>query len=97
MKNRKLKIAEFIDSIEDGQDSSLMTIQGGSADVAIENSGDCKNKSDVCPGSHNKGACVNSKNKCSGTQNDAGCTNLIPDPDSLQMCGGGVDFMVVCY
>lgn len=96
MKNRKLKIAEFIDYIQDGQDSSLMTIQGGTA-KALTNDGACKNNSEVCAGSINMGACQNKKNKCGDSDNRSGCSNIITDPDSLIGCSVGVDFLVVCF
>lgn len=92
MKERKLRIAEFIDSLDKGINSELVITQIGGSVKPGENTGNCRNRSMACVGTTNTGQCKNSKDMCTGSINGNACTNII-DPgidifNPFDICGG---------
>mgnify|MGYP006886387333 CR=1 FL=1 len=100
MKNRKLKIAEFIDSIEDGQDSTLLSLATGGSMDASTNSKTCLNSTLTCKGATNSVGCKNALTMCDDSTNSESCENFNPcynpcyNPE--QICGGSTNVKVDC-
>lgn len=81
MKERKLKIAEFVESIEGSElKSVLLTSTGAEASAPSYNTGGCSNGDSGCSGSTNTGNCQNVTGMCGGSHNGASCNNNVKDP-----------------
>ena len=77
MKERKLRIAEFIETLE--TDQMLLTstplVGAGEKLPPNDNTGNCINGDSGCPGSTNSGSCKNYQYQCLGSENGNGCNN----------------------
>ena len=81
MKERKLRIAEFIETLETDQMllTSTTLVGAGEELPPNDNSGNCINGDTGCPGSTNTGTCQNYIDQCKGSHNRRACNNAF-DP-----------------
>lgn len=82
IEERKNRIAEFIESLDEGDISSSTVLLGGAKkkekeeEVGCYNGLDCKNANyDGCDKSTNKGRCLNEAGMCDNSKNYGGCNN----------------------
>lgn len=81
--DKKQKIAEFIESIVDGDVDSNAILMGGAVKEPdglnyTKNNDDCKNDNyDSCHKSTNRGRCQNVSGMCNSSSNGSGCDNTI--------------------
>lgn len=90
---RKNRIAEFVESLDEGDISSSTFLLGGTGDdsegeYASYNGSDCKNdKYDSCNKATNRANCINATGMCSSSKNYGACDNTYrPQPDNLGNC-----------
>lgn len=92
MKDRKLSIAEFIETLETERLSSSILLGGANKNGEGTNSasnGTCKNGDPSCSDSTNNTQCDNALNMCSKTKNKAICDNTWqPAPANARSCDG---------
>lgn len=81
MKERKLRIAEFIETLETDQMllTSTTLVGAGEKLPPNDNIGNCINGDTGCPGSTNTGTCQNYIDQCKGSHNRRACNNAF-DP-----------------
>lgn len=89
LKDRKLKIAEFINSVDNGLSSQLIvTNLGGTATRTMRNVSGCINLSKSCNTSINESNCRNVDNNCNDSTNVLTCTTIDPPlPGTNPYCG----------
>lgn len=88
LKDRKLKIAEFINSVDNDLEYELIvTNMGGADNNPLLNEGQCVNISKACKNSVNTQNCRNSGISCEGSSNSLLCITTEPPPGSNIACG----------
>lgn len=80
MKDKKQKIADFIESVGRGDISSSTILLGGAQknpdNSLSENSGNCVNGNyESCNSATNRGDCYNTLNYCNKSKNGGACNN----------------------
>lgn len=91
---RKTRIAEFVESLDEGDISSSTFLLGGGVRIpdgifTSSNGGECRNTTyDGCNKATNKASCINAENMCNGSTNYGACDNSYkPKPDNIGNCG----------
>lgn len=81
MEERKLRIAEFIESIDGGEVNGSTVLMGGAASPSVglmstQNGRNCINDTkDACNKSINDGDCKNVSGCCNNSKNGGACNN----------------------
>lgn len=87
MNARKQKIADFIESVKDGEIDSSTILLGGTKKETEEvtfsdNTGSCSNSTVGCDQSINGGDCENARGTCDHSKNGGDCNNAAPLPEN---------------
>lgn len=86
MNARKQKIADFIESVKDGEIDSSTILLGGTKKetkkVTSDNTGSCSNSTMGCDQSINGGNCQNTRGTCEHSTNGGDCNNAAPLPET---------------
>lgn len=94
MKERKLRIAEFIESIEVSEQATTLLFGGAtksSDEVMSRTNGSCTNGDQYCKGSTNNNRCDNATGVCGDTKNYGVCDNTWqPNPNTPATCSMNV-------